>query len=231
MKKILEKAANAVTDDICPSGDKYLCGKGFECLTNKKHGFTLAEILISLLILGVIASLTIPSLIQNTQKKEEVVKIKKGLSVLSQAFTTNYALTGKNLSELCQGDIFQDPDFFDSNDFVDMLKQRLSIVDIYQHSNVVDFITQDGLGYRLALRESRDYDEIVGSIYTKFNGTDAKTAFNDILCGDFDHGMFTGCYDIKCTTYYCQGSDYTIKLLNAKDPTKCKWDEGVVTCD
>ena len=55
--------------------------------------------MISLLILGVIASLTIPSLIQNTQKKEEQVKLKKAFSVINQAIAMDKALTGNDLSQ------------------------------------------------------------------------------------------------------------------------------------
>lgn len=51
-----------------------------------KKGFTLAEILIVLLVMGVIASLTIPTLVKNTQQKDMKTKILKTYSDLSQAF-------------------------------------------------------------------------------------------------------------------------------------------------
>ena len=51
----------------------------------KKRGFTLAEVLITLVIIGVIGALTVPSLIQNTQKQEYVTGAKKAYSTLSQA--------------------------------------------------------------------------------------------------------------------------------------------------
>ena len=50
-----------------------------------KTGFTLAEVLITLVIIGVIAALTVPTLIQNTQKQEYVSALKKAYSTLSQA--------------------------------------------------------------------------------------------------------------------------------------------------
>lgn len=50
-----------------------------------KEGFTLAEILVSLLIIGVIASLTIPAIINSVNKADYVVRFKKTVSVLSQA--------------------------------------------------------------------------------------------------------------------------------------------------
>jgi len=52
----------------------------------KKAAFTLAEVLITLGIIGVVAALTIPSLIANYKDKETIVKLKKVYSVLSQAY-------------------------------------------------------------------------------------------------------------------------------------------------
>ena len=52
---------------------------------NYKYGFTLAEVLITLVIIGVIAALTVPSLIQRTEKQEYVARLKKAQSVLQNA--------------------------------------------------------------------------------------------------------------------------------------------------
>lgn len=48
-------------------------------------GFTLAEVLITLGIIGVVAALTLPSVIQNYQKKVTVERLKKSYSTLAQA--------------------------------------------------------------------------------------------------------------------------------------------------
>lgn len=50
-----------------------------------KKGFTLAEVLITLGIIGVVAALTLPSLITNYRKKQTVAQLKKVYSELSQA--------------------------------------------------------------------------------------------------------------------------------------------------
>lgn len=50
-----------------------------------KSGFTLAEVLITLGIIGVVAALTMPSLIQNFQKKQTSVKLSKFYTIMSQA--------------------------------------------------------------------------------------------------------------------------------------------------
>ncbi len=49
------------------------------------QGFTLAEVLITLVIVGVIAAMTLPSLMQSTNKQETVTALKKADSVLKQS--------------------------------------------------------------------------------------------------------------------------------------------------
>lgn len=60
-----------------------------------KKGFTLAEVLITLVIVGVIAALTIPTVINNTQKQECVAGLKKAYSLLSTATNAIIAEEGK----------------------------------------------------------------------------------------------------------------------------------------
>ena len=72
----------------------------------KRPAFTLAEVLITLGIIGIVAAMTMPSLITNYRKKQTVVQLKKVYSELSQAAQMsviqngdmrdwNYALTGE----------------------------------------------------------------------------------------------------------------------------------------
>ena len=68
----------------------YKINKSFYCSGHKsyrdiKYGFTLAEVLITLGIIGVVAAITLPSLINKYQKKIVVNRLKKAYSVISQA--------------------------------------------------------------------------------------------------------------------------------------------------
>ena len=55
-------------------------------MTNKtKNAFTLAEVLITLVIVGIVATLTISSVINTYVERATVSKVKKGLSTLAQA--------------------------------------------------------------------------------------------------------------------------------------------------
>ena len=70
--------------------------------------FTLAEVLITLGIIGVVAALTLPSLIQNYHEKQRVTQLKKAYSVMQNAFlmaqeeygdVTDWGLTITNTGE------------------------------------------------------------------------------------------------------------------------------------
>lgn len=51
----------------------------------KKKAFTLAEVLITLSIIGIVAAMTIPTLIKNHQKQATLTNLKKSYSDLSEA--------------------------------------------------------------------------------------------------------------------------------------------------
>lgn len=59
-----------------------------------KTGFTLAEVLITLGIIGVVAAMTIPTLIANTRSQQYRSKFKKTISTLSQAARMSQSLYG-----------------------------------------------------------------------------------------------------------------------------------------
>ncbi len=58
---------------------------GFRETEKKNFGFTLAEVLITLAIIGIVAALTVPTLIQKYQKQVAVTRLKKAYSIISQA--------------------------------------------------------------------------------------------------------------------------------------------------
>ena len=98
-KKILKQ----VQDDILTQDKKTLKRVQDEMLTQvsvgegnniKKAAFTLAEVLITLGIIGVVAAMTIPNLISSYQKKATVTKLQKAISILNQAYRLSYDENG-----------------------------------------------------------------------------------------------------------------------------------------
>ena len=85
----------------------------------KKLGFTLAEVLITLVIIGVIAAMTVPTLMNNTNAQEFRSALKKAISGVNQALTLNYALEGLAANDYTAGkDLVQD-----------VFKKRMSVID------------------------------------------------------------------------------------------------------
>ena len=68
-----------------------------------KGAFTLAEVLITLGIIGVVAAMTMPTLINSTQGAQYKTAYKKALSVMSQAVVMNIALDDYDLSQTVAG--------------------------------------------------------------------------------------------------------------------------------
>lgn len=66
----------------------------------KKNGFTLAEVLITLAIIGVVATLTLPALMTNTQEQQAKTALKKGINTLTEAAQMNQAIDGFDYSNL-----------------------------------------------------------------------------------------------------------------------------------
>ena len=121
----------------------------------KKLGFTLAEVLITLVIIGVIAAMTVPTLMQNTNAQEFRSALKKAISGLNQALTLHYALEGVSAQ-----------DYSSASDVVDdIFKKRMSVIDGETNfSNTTEcsgsvFTTADGVMFCLKGFESAGSDD------------------------------------------------------------------------
>ena len=62
---------------------------------SRRVAFTLAEVLITIGIIGVVAAMTIPNLIQENQKRATVTKLQKGISVINQAYKLSFDEQGE----------------------------------------------------------------------------------------------------------------------------------------
>lgn len=76
----------------------------------RKLGFTLAEVLITLGIIGVIATLTLPSLMTNTAEREYATAFKKAVSSLTEAVQMNMAMDNINFDDLLDDSASQSKD-------------------------------------------------------------------------------------------------------------------------
>ncbi len=89
---------------------------------SNKSAFTLAEVLITLGIIGVVAAMTMPTLMNSTQGAQYKAAYKKGLSALSQAVTLNVALDDYNFAQATTGDAAGDASMYN------IFKNRMNVV-------------------------------------------------------------------------------------------------------
>ncbi len=73
--------------------------KAFNGISSCLYGFTLAEVLITLGVIGIVASMTMPNLIQKHKEKETVAKLKKINSILSQALISAIDESGTTVDQ------------------------------------------------------------------------------------------------------------------------------------
>ena len=75
----------------------------------QKPAFTMAEVLITLGVIGIVAAMTLPSVINNARNKQLEAALKKNYSVISQAFEMYYAKNGERATkQLFVGKNFKD---------------------------------------------------------------------------------------------------------------------------
>lgn len=68
----------------------------------KKNGFTLAEVLITLAIIGVVATLTLPALMSNTQEQQAITGFRKAMNTLNEVAQMNAAVDGFSYDGITQ---------------------------------------------------------------------------------------------------------------------------------
>ncbi len=79
-------------------------------MVNKKYGFTLGEVLLTVLIIGVIAILTIPSMMKNINEKSRMSLLKG--TVASVGNVIQAEITKQRTDELTSTDIYKNPQKF-----------------------------------------------------------------------------------------------------------------------
>lgn len=76
----------------------------------KKHGFTLAEVLLAVTIVGVIVALTIPSLLRNTHEKSRMALLKGTVATVSSVIQSE--MLKQRTTEITSTDIYKNPKAF-----------------------------------------------------------------------------------------------------------------------
>ncbi|MEE3349689.1 MAG: type II secretion system protein [Candidatus Gastranaerophilaceae bacterium] len=153
-----------------------------------RAAFTLAEVLITLGIIGVVAALTLPTLIANYQKRVYVNQLKKTYSILNQGFLKMRADDGVDLlsetsaySKLAVFNGYMMSDAPIDTPFYDELKKYFNIVSIETFKQSNNYFYYDLNGYK--------YPPYVGNVIFLNDGTLIQE--HGFFSYDFYHGGIT----------------------------------------
>lgn len=124
---------------------------------NNFNGFTLAEVLITLGIIGIVAALTLPTLITNYQKKRAVTQLKATYSILSQAF------------EMAKSD-YGDMTYWDTGSYYGQTSDSATLFTSFAEKYFVPYI-KPIKNYGLTSFKNIGYDALYNLNKTKDNNT------------------------------------------------------------
>ncbi len=114
---------------------------------SRKAAFTMAEVLITLGIIGIVAAMTLPSLIGKYQKKVTVTRLKRTYTVLSQAVQRSIADNGDPSGWGLEGFYNTAPTDENLQKFIETFSKTY-IVPYLAKINKIEFGTFKDLGYK-----------------------------------------------------------------------------------
>lgn len=135
------------------------------CFSIKAHyAFTMAEVLITLGIIGIVAAMTLPSLIQNHQKKVLTTQLKRTYSVLAQAIERSKADYGDSSGWGMEGYYNSESSLANQKEIVKIFASKY-LVPYLSKVEVHEWATLEDIGYK----SITDYSETDGES-TKIQG-------------------------------------------------------------
>ena len=198
-----------------------------------KCAFTLAEVLITLGIIGVVAAMTIPTLIANYQEKSTISKVKKFYSMLSQAVLMSTTENGYppvwNISEGITEDA--------ANDLANYINPYLKIVK--DCGTNIGWLGYSGDFKNLSNGEMANYDNnptyykliLADGSHVWFRGVDGHLG-----CG-YDDAYSAVFFDINGTNSpNVIGKDIFLTCITSKgvqahvDTTNCNYSSSGTSC-
>lgn len=171
---------------------------------NRFAGFTLAEVLITLGIIGVVAAMTMPTLINQTNGAQYKAAFKKSLSAISQAVTLSVAQDDLSFADTVGGETGSTEPGSDGPSVASLLKGKMNVIDVKRNGIYEEIPT---------------YPAGVSGATSLFG--DTFLYFNDGSMFGFPNSLPVG-YECHWGTRICVGF---LDVNGSKGPNK------IVTCD
>ena len=173
----------------------------------KKAAFTLAEVLITLGVIGVVAALTIPNIIQNYKRHVAEVRLEKFYSSINQAI---------KMAELTYGDRalwYEDSSDYEKNKqwFEKYIIPYLNVVkteEVHTHSWRKLYYLSDGSAVSMSVNSARDY------YYWPNNAKKCIEDFNSNYWEPQGKCLFTFFYAPNMGQYNFEPFDYAVSQQN-----------------
>ena len=143
----------------------------------KRFGFTLAEVLITLGIIGVVAAMTMPTLINQTNGAQYKAAYKKALSAISQGVTLNVALDDYDFKDLSGAT------GTGNGTMLELLQKRMNVVK-NSTGNITNYSPKDASDAALAYNSNTAVYFNDGSMFVFVPGTKG--------CTRADNGTISG---------------------------------------
>lgn len=141
----------------------------------RQKAFTLAEVLITLGIIGVVAAMTMPSLLNATQDKQYVTAYKRGMATMSQAIAVNFALENTDLGS--------------DTTALEIFKKRMNVTGLYHDGEIIYFNDGTSVGKFGVSNGSGGYTPWGKSTENVKQCTDPTTPGSDVGLADACKGI------------------------------------------
>ena len=204
----------------------------------KKNGFTLAEVLITLAIIGVVATLTLPALMTNTAEQQAKTGLKKGINTLTEAAQMNASIRGFDYSSVTSTKY--GPGNEEEQSLYGLLANRTAIDFAKSGSSTGNHVSGQGEApttqtgnYTVFFRDGSSFS------YDPGNSVMSNASANAIESDGLPHGL-VGIYDTNGSKgpnilSYCAAAGTPNVLGNASDTlgsadlkTRCAKDKRVI---
>jgi len=207
-------------------------------MTKKFNAFTLAEVLITLGIIGVVAAMTMPTLINQTNGAQYKAAYKKALSAISQAITLNVALEDKSFADAKVASTTDAP----ANSVSEFLKKRMNVVSLTETAGYTIPTVPYEYEYTCTsedIAKTSEQDPLCGGKNTTTKVTkQGANVTNDIYMFFNDSSMFA--FSKAAKTTGCKASDPCFGIIDVngqKGPNKLTTctttaaEDGSTTCN